>query len=183
MESTDKLVSRGDAVIQMSQPMTPAHLYDRLPLRTTDSIRVLELDPLPQKCRNEVSPAMKPPLTGQLRVVSLDLRPSFTALSYVWGDFAHPRDVAICNAGFPLEITPNCHDALLALRRKGPVTIWIDAICINQADNGEKRTQIPLMNDIYSPATTTHIWLCECDDKTNQGLDWIEKETRGCVID
>jgi len=39
------------------------------------------------------------------------------------------------------------------------VTIWADALCINQGDTEEKNWQIPLMRQIYSNATTVHAWL------------------------
>lgn len=38
--------------------------------------------------------------------------------------------------------------------------LWIDQICINQADDEEKKTQIPLMRDIYGSANTI-VWLGE----------------------
>jgi hypothetical protein len=37
--------------------------------------------------------------------------------------------------------------------------LWIDAICINQADNREKSQQVMLMADIYRNARTVQIWL------------------------
>jgi len=44
----------------------------------------------------------------------------------------------------------------------GGITIWVDAICINQGSGTSKEKddeQIPLMGEIYSRATTVHIWL------------------------
>jgi hypothetical protein len=37
--------------------------------------------------------------------------------------------------------------------------LWIDAICLNQADDAEKATQIPLMGEIYGQARKVRIWL------------------------
>jgi hypothetical protein len=37
--------------------------------------------------------------------------------------------------------------------------IWIDAICINQEDEEEKGTQIPLMREIYSRARAVVVWM------------------------
>jgi hypothetical protein len=39
------------------------------------------------------------------------------------------------------------------------VTIWADAVCINQGDAEEKNWQIPLMMRIFSNATSVHSWL------------------------
>jgi hypothetical protein len=37
--------------------------------------------------------------------------------------------------------------------------LWIDAICLNQADLAEKAVQIPLIGDVYKQARKTHIYL------------------------
>ena len=50
--------------------------------------------------------------------------------------------------------------ALRHLRQKyGRITIWTDALCINQMDNDEKSWQVPLMKSIYSEAKEVHAWL------------------------
>lgn len=80
------------------------------------------------------------PLSASFKSSLLDSHPEFTALSCVWGEFSEPPDTIICN-GISVEITTNCKDALLALRKlPRPVTVWVDAICINQEDDGEKAT-------------------------------------------
>jgi hypothetical protein len=93
----------------------------------------------------------KVPLSGKLRIVSLQDSPQFMALSYVWGAYSSPRVVINCNGGTPIEITMNCRDALIALRKRyGAVTIWIDLICIDQKNILEKNQQIPLMEEIHT---------------------------------
>ncbi|EUC32189.1 hypothetical protein COCCADRAFT_37857 [Bipolaris zeicola 26-R-13] len=37
--------------------------------------------------------------------------------------------------------------------------LWIDAICINQADAEEKTLQVPLMRSIYTATLKVHAWL------------------------
>ena len=37
--------------------------------------------------------------------------------------------------------------------------LWVDAICINQNDAGEKSTQVPLMGSMYAGATAVIVWL------------------------
>jgi len=39
------------------------------------------------------------------------------------------------------------------------VSLWIDAVCINQKDKAEQASQIPLMGDIYSTAESVIVWL------------------------
>lgn len=128
------------------------------------------------------------PLTGSLRVINFASCPDFTALSYVWGndhgyhisirgdDSGGHESGGICQ----VPITRNCREALVALRRLhsyGPgdqssqkageqadgegqvLTIWVDAICINQKDEREKEGQLPLMGEIYTWASKVWIWL------------------------
>jgi hypothetical protein len=44
-------------------------------------------------------------------------------------------------------------------KRNGPRYLWIDAICLNQADEAEKSQQIPLMGEIYQQADKTLFWV------------------------
>ncbi|KAH9204993.1 heterokaryon incompatibility, partial [Leptodontidium sp. 2 PMI_412] len=69
-------------------------------------------------------------------------------------------DTIQCNDGTAIAITTNCRDALIALRKRyGRLTIWIDAICINQQDIEEKSKQIQLMEEIYSWSERVIVWL------------------------
>lgn len=55
--------------------------------------------------------------------------------------------------------------------------LWIDALCINQADHIEREEQVRLMSDIYANAETVLIWLGE-DDTTNscsKGIKFINE--------
>lgn len=49
------------------------------------------------------------------------------------------------------------------------VTIWIDAICINQADLDKRCEQVQPMKDIYSSAEEVLIWLGYCGDRRVPG--------------
>ena|ERR1700712_3353593 len=76
---------------------------------------------------------------------------SFEALSYAWGDQTGTYPV-ICD-GKKLHVHRNLHTALPYLaRRPSALPIWIDAICINQANEMEKMEQIRLMSQIYTRA-------------------------------
>lgn len=50
---------------------------------------------------------------------------------------------------------------------------WIDALCIDQDDIGEKQRQIPLMGQIYRLAQLCLVWLGEADMWSNPALAWI----------
>ncbi|KAL5360753.1 heterokaryon incompatibility protein-domain-containing protein [Aspergillus floccosus] len=51
--------------------------------------------------------------------------------------------------------------------------LWIDAVCINQADIPEKENQIQLMRMIYGYAGNVVVWLGEEADKSDDALKFI----------
>ncbi|KAF2493256.1 HET-domain-containing protein [Lophium mytilinum] len=83
----------------------------------------------------------------------------YTALSYVWG--APKFDVPMFfPSGSVVNISRSLESAVRHLRtEQRSIWLWIDQICINQADTTEKEHQIPLMRLIYSHASNTVIWL------------------------
>jgi Heterokaryon incompatibility protein (HET) len=107
--------------------------------------------------------------------VDLDERPSYKALSYVWGD--PENTVQILVDGKSYNVTVNCEAALYRLRETHESSLWIDAICINQKDDDEKTTQIPLMRDIYAFADEVIVWLGHC--KAEQSPDDEKRERIG----
>ncbi|KAI8954499.1 HET-domain-containing protein [Xylaria longipes] len=128
------------------QPLNPA----------VKSIRVLEL--LPGVFESD--------LRGILRTVALDDKPSYEALSYTWGAQTEGRTLKIrpdakwIYKSIELPITDNLFRALRRLRRRFKTRVlWVDAVCINQEDIDERSAQVTLMEDIYSNAASTAIWL------------------------
>lgn len=84
--------------------------------------------------------------------------PKYNALSYVWGPQHDRKTIAINDKAFSVSV--NLYDALCALFNcTEPHVVWIDAICINQKDDAEKVTQIPLMREIYSRAACVIAWV------------------------
>ncbi|KAM0815387.1 hypothetical protein AB5N19_01181 [Seiridium cardinale] len=78
----------------------------------------------------------------------------YTALSYVWGN-ATDTEYIILNGNHRFPVTRNLYVALKSLRKTSPYddcAFWIDAICMNQTDYEEKKTQIALMRRIYQQA-------------------------------
>jgi hypothetical protein len=116
------------------------------------------------------------PIIARLDVIDLasSPKPSFTALSYVWGEELE-RHTILCN-GIRLGVTWNCMSALRHLRDTlGRFTIWVDAICINQRDNDyEKKQQLPLMGEIYSGAEVTYVWLGESTEKSDRAVPYLK---------
>jgi Heterokaryon incompatibility protein (HET) len=96
----------------------------------------------------------------------------YEALSYVWGSEDKPRSIIIDNQN--LNVTQNLYTALLHLRDHGcPRVLWVDAICIDQANENEKEKQIPLMAEIYAKAHRVVVWLGEAEDDGDRALEAI----------
>ncbi len=106
--------------------------------------------------------------------------PTYFALSYVWGTgSALERNHEIIVDGRVLPITANLHAALQQSRATVPVATqyWIDAICINQADDQEKSAQIPLMRDIYHLALSVLVWLGKATEESDRVFRFIRNLT------
>ncbi|KAM5374291.1 hypothetical protein ACJZ2D_006616 [Fusarium nematophilum] len=102
------------------------------------------------------------PTDNHYELASFPLReaPRYNALSYCWGDPDRSRSIQ-CNSK-TMMITPVLHGAmqyLNALDRGTTAWIWIDQICINQADKVERAVQVDMMKDIYESSQGTIIWL------------------------
>jgi hypothetical protein len=54
---------------------------------------------------------------------------------------------------------------------KEALTIWIDAICINQDDNLERSAQVQIMGSIYQTAKRLRIWLGEHSPNTIAAIE------------
>ncbi|KXX77936.1 Heterokaryon incompatibility protein 6, OR allele [Madurella mycetomatis] len=101
----------------------------------------------------------------RLTTVSLDEKPRFMALSYVWGK-PSVTDTILLN-GVKRQVTKNLAAALRCLtpgvqknQRTGTNSrLWIDALCINQDDIPERNHQVSLMGELYSSATGVFSWL------------------------
>jgi hypothetical protein len=70
------------------------------------------------------------------------------------------RDPIIRVDGSNFQVTRNCYDAIVHLRRtETPRVVWIDAICIDQDNAQEKNAQVERLGAIYIRAERTIIWL------------------------
>lgn len=116
-----------------------------------------------------------------MSVASLSKDLQYHALSYIWGD-PKPTDHMILD-GSPFRITHNLGAALKHLRAtklfagEAALPIWIDAICINQADLAERSQQVSIMGSIYSGARCVLSWLGEPDRSARNISDsWLGEE-------
>ncbi|TPX09015.1 uncharacterized protein E0L32_001724 [Thyridium curvatum] len=116
------------------------------------------------------------PISCSLQVVSLQDQPIYRALSYVWG--TAPPNITISINGHETQITPSLAATLRRIRHPASSSatadgslIWIDAICINQADLAERGSQVKLMGRIYRQASRVLIWLGEGTEHSDWALD------------
>src|SRR6266536_1046623 len=115
-----------------------SHVYSYTPLSTPRCFRVLEVSP----------GRIGEPLCCALIEHSLDDPPQYKALSYTWGDPTRTREVLIGDT--KLGITENLYFALSSIRDADvSITLWADAICIDQSNIPERNAQVRCMRDIY----------------------------------
>ncbi|KAF5241870.1 hypothetical protein FANTH_8945 [Fusarium anthophilum] len=83
---------------------------------------------------------------------------SYSALSYVWGSSRATETIQI--DGHDHDISINLACAIRHLRdERNSVLVWIDALCINQCDIGERSSQVAMMRDIYAGAQHVTVFL------------------------
>lgn len=125
------------------------------------------------KCTREIRLLQILPGPGLIQLTSqtynLEESPDFVALSYEWKGKKRPRIVRL--NGMAFRIRRNLWEALLSLREfqshlfcyslfvADAPFFWIDAVCINQADDPEKCHQVAMMRDIFCSAFRTVAWI------------------------
>lgn len=88
-------------------------------------------------------------LRCEINHTNLEEKPEFEALSYTWGN---PKEVVpLLLHDQTFHVTENLASALRRLRyAQEPRVLWVDALCINQADVLERNQQISQMREIYN---------------------------------
>ena len=144
--------------------------YKYRPLRSPENIRLLCLEP---------GYGLEP-LRGCLienrshEDQRLGFRHKYEALSYTWGS---PGDKRILHLdGYGTEITRSLQVALLNLRSpEATMNIWIDQICINQCDDGERSSQVQQMLRVYASAERVQVWLGTSTEHSNVGMMLLQQ--------
>ena len=148
----------------------------------TREVRLLDL--LPAAASGNLRCGMRRATIGDL--------PSFISVSHVWGTRKAERimhleygcgtkDVQISQNLESLFVGLHCHDShTLPQLWNGSsrLPMWIDMVCINQSDMGEKASQIPLMREIYSQARSVIIWINECDTFLRYAFQYLRQAVR-----
>ncbi|KAI0553172.1 heterokaryon incompatibility protein-domain-containing protein [Xylaria curta] len=109
------------------------------------------------------------PIAGALHHTHLRAPDPYQALSYTWGSSAIQVPISI--NGHPFMVNSNLYAVLLELREQGKeIVVWVDAICINQADIEERNAHVPMMHEVYSRATQVVVWLGRESEDSNLAM-------------
>lgn len=114
----------------------------------------------------------------------------YIALSYTWGPSDPPCYIILNGRYFP--VSQNLEAALRAARVgwDQKLVLWVDALCINQSNLGERGVQVQRMRELYGGAAWIIIHLgAESNDlgmrtirtvadKIKKGFDWREDSFR-----
>lgn len=138
-------------------------------------------------CDLLLSSELSAPLECSLRIVPVDQMGKYVAFSYVWGQelateaisingIQHPirRNLA---AGLRVLRARSWRDRTRKRQRSCLISVWADAICINQNNIGERNHQVPHMRLIFSRCDYTFSWLGEADDTSDLAMDSIAEMT------
>ncbi|OQO13447.1 hypothetical protein B0A48_01675 [Cryoendolithus antarcticus] len=145
------------------------YVYQTLP--NEDSIRVL----------TTLTSTDEAEIRCSLGITSLQGGVEYATLSYTWGMDAD-GDAHLCRSitvdGQALQITQNLYDWLrrVIATKDLCMPVWIDAVCINQADVEERETMVARMADIYEGSKRLFVWL-------GQGTDRDEDERIQCMLE
>jgi hypothetical protein len=94
-------------------------------------------------------------------------------------DHRRLRSLVFRFAGANFFIRENLYQALRHLREEHrEVTLWNDAICIDQSNGREKERQIAMMAYIYNGAHSVSIWLGDTSKKSDMAMEFVKEVVR-----
>ncbi|KAK0370186.1 HET domain-containing protein [Colletotrichum limetticola] len=148
------------------KPIDKTASFQYQPLeKGVDCTRFLSIHP----AKNDSDPT----ISCALNHIAFGEKPSYEALSYRWGEEA-PVHTIVLN-GHPFLVRKNLRDALLYLQNRGNGgLLWVDAICIDQANVQERNRQVAIMRHIYFRARTVVVWLGSTYSQFQEGMGPLE---------
>ena len=146
--------------------MSSAKLYDERSYIDKRQLRLLYVHDAADAEEN-VSPLIR----CSLKLHNMDEGIPYTALSYMWGTTEGMQTVLVND--YPFQVSKNLFDFLQIYQhdqQRRPV--WVDQVCINQADDEERSEQVAMMADIYRGAYETLAWL-GCDPERKAAVQLL----------
>jgi len=116
----------------------------------------------------------QPTIHLTLSVANLDDKPRFKALSYTWGSPLPTKQIFINEQRF--YVRENLWLFLQSAVSRGiREPLWIDQICINQAEIRERNHQVSLMSRIYTEANQVLMWLGPAAEESDLAMWWLKR--------
>lgn len=104
----------------------------------------------------------------------------YSTLSYAWSKPLPSRRILL--KGLPFDISADLYQGLRSIVRsiqdKSSLFLWVDAICINQADDAERSAQVAIMDQIYRQCSQCIIWLGPEADGSDLAFDLIDRVSK-----
>lgn len=105
--------------------------------------------------------------------------PTYEAISWCWGDQTRRSHIIVNDQ--PAEVSQNAAEVLRRVAfDKGHPRVWIDAVCINQADIVERGQQVAMIREVYCKAERVLAWLGEDEGTTEAAIQSIEALLEQC---
>lgn len=134
-------------VVLTNSPNTGSFSYE--PLESDGDIRLLKL-------QSSISRGAE--VACELIKDNISRSPLYAAVSYTWANSGPLTKISVNGKEF--SVRKNVADLLVRLRTTDYTrTLWIDSICIDQASENEKGSQVRLMGDIFAGASYVITWL------------------------
>jgi Heterokaryon incompatibility protein (HET) len=153
----------------MNQSAGPRTIYTTCPLNPENAeIRLLTVEPTHSREGALRYAFSKASLNGRA--------PPFTAVSYCWGQSEPEQTIYVGLTA--VKVTETVHNVLREVLASGAALVWIDQVCIDQRNTGERSSQVALMGMIYSRADRVLVYLGEAGEYTSLAVDFIEHYRR-----
>ncbi|KAJ6784256.1 hypothetical protein PWT90_10534 [Aphanocladium album] len=112
-------------------------------------------------------------LDFEMTIVSLDKAPQYKAISYEWSDTA--MQVAATVNGHTWYIAYNLYNVFMQVYAApgGDSWLWVDALCVNQLNLGEKNWQVAHMHRIFSTAQSVFFCIGPVADHSDELFDFL----------
>lgn len=156
------------------------HLYLQTRLKDKNGrVRLLTIQPR----QYTASRLETPPDTMHclLRLAELKEHPQFAVVSHRWSttDAVDETKSVLVN-GAAVPVSTGLSDVLRHIQKETePVVVWIDALCINHADEEEreKSTQVSQLAQIFATAEKTLVWLGVTTDRSDEAMKVLRRLT------